>query len=380
MTDLEYLQRISMVDRFFVRYEGLSSTRVKNIFSGQQHILPFVSYSDDTQLSIRLYKSIAKAQIEQEIDADLALLNFKRELKYWILSLPPHLGKATAVSCIKNILGIKKSGYPSAGNGALMRIGVIARFFDVSDLKISHKADLIQKLCVHNTIVTHSNYEACVVNLWHTILCIALKKTHLYHTPATLISTVHTMFNTLNDWVKNCEVLFVDHKIAKSKKSISDIVGYTQTIDAIQHNMSLQEFVRNNPQFYAADKVSGYCIDTSVLATLKFFQSCVRYSENQRLDFLDECMDLTALGGDTDTVAVVYAQLFFNAYPRYTCLCDKASRSMAPYHDYYGELSSEFLKNDRVLGNLLHSLNLVPKNVWLILKMVAIRLNDIVRY
>lgn len=380
MTDLEYLQRISMADRFFVRYEGLSAARVKNIFSSKQHIFPFVSYSDDTQLSIRVYKSIANAQTKQDIDTDLALSNFKRELKYWILSLPPHLGKATAVSCIKNILGIKKSGYPSAGNGALMRIGVIARFFEASDLKISHKAELIQKLCIENTIATHSNYEACIVNLWHTILCIALKKTHLYHTPATLIATVHNMFNLLNDWVKNCEVLFVNHKIAKSKKSISNIVGYTQTIDALQHNSSLQEFVRDNPQFYAAGQVSGYCIDTSVLATLKFFQSCVRYSENQRIDFLDECMNLTALGGDTDTVAVVYAQLFFNAYPMYTCLCDKASRSMASYQDYYGELSLEYLKNGRVLGNLFHSLKLVPKNVWLLLKMIAIRLNDIVRY
>lgn len=380
MNDIEYLQRISMADRFFVRYEGLSSQRIKEIFKNPKNVYPFVAYSDDTQLSIRTYKAIHNSIKNGSLDCVKAVLNFKRELKYWFIGLPPHLGKATAVSCLKNLIGFKNSGYPSAGNGALMRIGVIARFFNSNDIFETDCAAKIRTLCLENTVVTHKNYEACVVNLWHVILCLGLKNTHFYHTSSTLVAQLDKLFKLLITWVEASNSFFESKKICKSNKSLDEIVTHSKTIDAIKSNLSLNSFMTQNKGLYGENGVSGYCIATSAFATLSFLQSLISYSENQQFDFLTKCRQLAALGGDTDTVVVVYSHLFFNAYPRYTCLCDKASKSLYSDQDFYNELNLNFLKREDFLFNISHALKLIPKNVWLLFKMIAIRLNDIVRY
>lgn len=380
MNDIEYLQRISMADRFFVRYEGLRSQRIKKIFKDPKKVHPFVAYSDDTQLSIRTYKAVRNSITNGSLDCAKAVSKFRRELKYWFIGLPPHLGKATAISCLKNLIGLKNSGYPSAGNGALMRIGVVARFFKNKDIFETEAAAKIRTLCLENTLVTHKNYEACVVNLWHVILCLGFKNAHLYYTASALVAQLDELFKLLVNWVESSNPFFETNKLSKSNKSLDEIVTYSKTIDAIKTNLSLTSFMTENKELYGESGVSGYCATTSAFATLSFLQSLISYSENQQFDFLTKCRQLAELGGDTDTVVVVYSHLFFNAYPRYTCLCDKVSKSLYSDQDFYLELNLNFLKREDFLFNISHALKLIPKNVWLLFKMIAIRLNDIVRY
>lgn len=377
MNDIEYLQRIAMTDRYFVRYEGLPKKSIVKLCKTIKDLKAFNAYSDDTQLSIRTYKAIQHAIEDGGINTDKALLNFKRELKYWICGLPPHLGKATAVSCFKNLLGYKTSGYNSAGNGALMRVGAVARFFTKNDLCDPVASNKIRLLTIENTVSTHRNYEACVTSLWHVILCIAFKKSHFYHTTSTILAELTKLLNLLEQFVLSSEDIFKKYKVVnKRDKSVSDIIGFKETCDALSTGITLEEFSKSNTKFYKNDQISGYCIDTNVFATLKFLQTCVESNELKDFNFLKSCFELVALGGDTDTVAVVYAHLFFNAYPLYTCLCDSALQAMRKNVDFYNELHSGFLNNQGVLFNVYHFLRTIPKNVWLIFKMSAIRIKD----
>ena len=379
MNDIEYLQRIAMTDRYFVRYEGLPQKSIAKLCNTPKNLKPFNAYSDDTQLSIRTYRAIQHSVEAGSVNTDKALLNFKRELKYWICGLPTHLGKATAVSCLKNLLGYKSSGYDSAGNGALMRVGTIARFFTKNDLYDSDAANKIRILTIENTVSTHRNYEACVTSLWHVILCISFKKSHFYHTRSTILTELSKLLNLLEQFILSSEDLLKAYKVKnQGEKTISDIVGFKETCDALSKGLTLNEFSKLNAKFYRNDQISGYCIDTGVFATLKFLQTCVESSEVKDLNFLKSCFELTALGGDTDTVAVVYAHLFFNAYPLYICLCDGALQTMRKNVDFYNELNSDFLNNLGLLFNTFHCLKTIPKNVWLILKMSAIRIKDII--
>ena len=107
--------------------EGLSSRVIARRFAPLDHFAligdtGFVS--DDTEQSAL----IAQALCERGDEA--MLRNFRRSLLGWFLRLPFGIGVATIRASVRLLLGLKRSGVYSAGNGAAMRSAIIGVCFD----------------------------------------------------------------------------------------------------------------------------------------------------------------------------------------------------------------------------------------------------------
>ena len=81
--------------------------------------------SDDTEQAAL----IAQALIESPDDLDRAVRLFRRGLLGWACRLPWGVGRATVRACGRIALGRRRSGVPSAGNGAAMRSAIVGVFF-----------------------------------------------------------------------------------------------------------------------------------------------------------------------------------------------------------------------------------------------------------
>jgi ADP-ribosylglycohydrolase len=81
--------------------------------------------SDDTEQSALVAQSILRAPGDAEACAGA----FRRSLAGWILRLPWGLGLATLRAGGKALVGLRRTGVRSAGNGAAMRAGPIGVYF-----------------------------------------------------------------------------------------------------------------------------------------------------------------------------------------------------------------------------------------------------------
>lgn len=106
--------------------------------------------SDDTEHTAM----VARAFAESSGDVARFTRSFARQLRRWIVSLPPGLGLATLRSSVRLLLGASpgRSGVRSAGNGPAMRaavLGVLAR-------NDAHLVDLVRAA----TRITHTDPRA----------------------------------------------------------------------------------------------------------------------------------------------------------------------------------------------------------------------------
>lgn len=106
--------------------------------------------SDDTEHTAM----VARALAESSGDVAGFTRSFARQLRRWIVSLPPGLGLATLRSSVRLLLGAspERSGVDSAGNGPAMRaaiLGVLAR-------DDAHLVDLVRAA----TRITHTDPRA----------------------------------------------------------------------------------------------------------------------------------------------------------------------------------------------------------------------------
>lgn len=141
-------------DALGLPHEGLGPERIARRLRSRplQHcLLPGRGLlSDDTEHTAM----IARALSESGGDVERFTRSFARQLKRWVVGLPPGIGFATLRGALRLLFGVRpgQSGVPSAGNGPAMRaaiVGVCAKSDD-------HLVDLVRA----STRITHSDPRA----------------------------------------------------------------------------------------------------------------------------------------------------------------------------------------------------------------------------
>lgn len=108
--------------------EGMTARAIVRRFGtvNRFHLLGATGYvSDDTEQAAL----VAEALIESPADLGRAIRRFRRGLLEWFCRLPWGIGRATGRACLRLALGMRRSGVPSAGNGAAMRAAIIGAFY-----------------------------------------------------------------------------------------------------------------------------------------------------------------------------------------------------------------------------------------------------------
>ncbi|MDH5490883.1 MAG: ADP-ribosylglycohydrolase family protein [Myxococcales bacterium] len=115
---------VALGDALGLPFEGLSTRRVARRFQSADRFrlvgrTGFVS--DDTEQTAL----VAEALVGSSGDDDLCVRSFRRSMIGWLVRLPFGIGGATLRSCLRMMVGFRRPGVRSAGNGAAMRAGVI---------------------------------------------------------------------------------------------------------------------------------------------------------------------------------------------------------------------------------------------------------------
>lgn len=141
-------------DAIGLPHEGLGPDRIARRLGptgiGHRMIFRRGLLSDDTEHTCMVARALAESH--GEVDGFRASL--ARQLRRWMLSVPPGVGLATARGTLRLLLGVspRRSGVFSAGNGPAMRsalLGVCARDDE-------HLVDLVRA----STCMTHTDPRA----------------------------------------------------------------------------------------------------------------------------------------------------------------------------------------------------------------------------
>lgn len=129
-------------DAIGLPFEGLSRGRRARLFGPVKgyKLLPWVGKfgwgmgSDDIELTVHT----ARALIEAQGDVNRFGKALGWSLRCWFLCLPPGIGKATALGCLRLLAGypVGSSGVFSAGNGPAMRSALIGVMYGKEDEKL----------------------------------------------------------------------------------------------------------------------------------------------------------------------------------------------------------------------------------------------------
>lgn len=101
--------------------EGLSRKRARRRYQGidRYRFLGRTGFvSDDTEQAVMTAEAILQGQGKLSQTSQI----FGRKLRGWFWTVPPGVGYSTVKACLRLSLGMKKTGVPSAGNGAAMRM------------------------------------------------------------------------------------------------------------------------------------------------------------------------------------------------------------------------------------------------------------------
>lgn len=141
-------------DALGLPYEGLNRRRVAKILGPNpvQHRMIFGHgcLSDDSEHAVLTLR----AWVGSGGDAERFRSRLSWSLRWWFLCLPPGVGLATAKACLRLWFGAsgRNSGVRSAGNGPLMRSGVLG-------ILCSSESELVSAVSV-STRVTHTHPDA----------------------------------------------------------------------------------------------------------------------------------------------------------------------------------------------------------------------------
>lgn len=140
--------------------EGMSAAAIARRFGrvDRFHLLGRTGFvSDDTEQSALVAQSLIRAPS----DARGCTRWFRRSLLGWFLRLPWGLGLATLRACLRLLIGCRRSGVRSAGNGAAMRAAVVGVFFcDDADLRRAYSTELARVTHVDDRAVDGAVYVA----------------------------------------------------------------------------------------------------------------------------------------------------------------------------------------------------------------------------
>lgn len=142
-------------DALGLPYEGLSPARARKLFGDGPLRHRLVAgrgmVSDDTDHSCLVGQALLSSGGEPSAFArDLA-----RELRWWLLALPPGVGFATLRGLLRSALGVPpgRSGVHSAGNGPAMRAPLLGAAYP-------HDLDHLRALVDASTRITHTDPRA----------------------------------------------------------------------------------------------------------------------------------------------------------------------------------------------------------------------------
>lgn len=119
-------------DAIGLPYEGIGPRRLTALLGSKplRHrlLLRYGLVSDDTE---HMLMTVAAWQRSQGDAGDFAR-HLARRLRWWMLAVPPATGLATAKACLRLLVGVPphRSGVRSAGNGPVMRAGVLGVLCD----------------------------------------------------------------------------------------------------------------------------------------------------------------------------------------------------------------------------------------------------------
>jgi ADP-ribosyl-[dinitrogen reductase] hydrolase len=118
--------------------EGLRGATVRRRFLplNRYRLVGRTGYvSDDTEQSALVAQALCATLRESEpanddVVVERAVKRFRRSLLGWFLRLPFGVGFATVRACLKLLLGVRRSGVNSAGNGAAMRSMIVGAWLN----------------------------------------------------------------------------------------------------------------------------------------------------------------------------------------------------------------------------------------------------------
>lgn len=118
-------------DALGLPYEGVSAKRAPRLLGPPDRYRFFLGHgmiSDDTEHTCM----VAQSLIEAGSNVETFMKRFAGRLRFWILTLPAGVGKATATAGLKLWLGAnpENAGVFSAGNGPAMRAAVFGASID----------------------------------------------------------------------------------------------------------------------------------------------------------------------------------------------------------------------------------------------------------
>jgi ADP-ribosylglycohydrolase len=108
--------------------EGMRAQAIARRFGPVEryHLLGRTGFvSDDTEQAALVAQSLAR----HPDDPEACALDFRHALLGWFLRLPWGIGLATVRASLRIAVGLRRSGVPSAGNGAAMRAAILGAFF-----------------------------------------------------------------------------------------------------------------------------------------------------------------------------------------------------------------------------------------------------------
>lgn len=252
-------------DAIGLTYEGMSPGRISRFgVPPLKHRLLFGHgmISDDTEHACMVVQTLISSRGEPRRFAS----HLAWRMRWWVAALPAGIGLGTLRAMIKLWLGFpaKYSGVFTAGNGPMMRSGVIGVYCgeDIEQMK---------SLVSVSTRITHTDpkaEKAAFIVAWAASLAsrsIKLSQQHL-----------------LDELPRHIDV---DDELATLLQ---------QVIKSVESGETAMDFCKNNNM---QKGVSGYCY-----ATLKVvLQVCMRHADN----FQQAMTEIVLCGGDTDTVAAI---------------------------------------------------------------------------
>ncbi len=247
--------------------EGLSPGRLEKLGWSpwrQRFIGGFGMVSDDSDHA----HFTAEAIFESACEVDRFRTALARKLRFWLLTVPPTIGFATARSIGKLLVGVspEKSGVFSAGNGPAMRSAVIGAV-------LAEDPELRHAYVEASTLLTHKDPRA-LTGARAVADCVAWMQEDPWLTSAEIRRRLETFGD--QEWL-----------------SILEGIRH-----ALNEGASVREFALS---MGLENGVTGYIYHTVPLAIF----SWLRHREQFRVG-MEAVLDC---GGDTDTVGAIYGAL-----------------------------------------------------------------------
>lgn len=249
-------------DALGLPFEGLSKRRIARLNPSARFRLLFGRgmVSDDADHAALVVLALGASAG----DPDLFERSLRHGLARWFLTLPAGIGLATARSCIRMCLGIRRSGVGSAGNGPAMRAAVVGAAVD--DL------GRLLELVARSTRLTHTDPRALQGSI-----AVALAARHFRRHPSP--------------------------DRGELRRELRDLIANLDPAFAAELNAALDAHAIDTPTFAAsrghAHRVGGFIVHTVPVA----LHAALAHADEP----VTAALACIRCGGDTDTTAAIAA-------------------------------------------------------------------------